>query len=187
MDFSGSFTQRGAVSLLQSPDTVGSIGAASLSLTGAAVQSVAGSDAALFDPRRVTTAQPEIGSVDEQAFSVAQINTSGTLLRDSFNVRLTAHGLVTPSTFFQIFASILAEGSAFAAFTFDTDLSHTASLAVEVPQGYVLRAASNVFLTAVPVPGSLILLLSSSPVAAWRGRCMSGSKKVTVSRQSTPA
>lgn len=175
MDFNGSFIQGGVGSLLQSPDTVGSIGAASLSLSGAAVQGVAGSNGALFERRRVTTVQPEIGSVDEQAFSVAEINTSGTLLRDSFNVRLTAHGLVTPSTFFQIFASILAEGGAFAAFTFDTDLSHTASLSVEVPEGYVLRSASNVFLTAVPVPGSLMLLLCSLPIAAWRGRLRSGS------------
>jgi hypothetical protein len=130
---------------------------AMLEISGLAVSGVA--PASITVTRRV---QASGGNVLDDSTTVdLQQNTTGNVVDDAFDVRLTATAMVTPSSGFSIRAFVAAESAAEAAFSSDANLLQTAQLGVIVPDGYSMSSSSGTFLT-VPEPRA-----SASFAIAW--------------------
>lgn len=130
---------------------------AMLEISGFAVSGVA--PASITVTRRV---QASGGNVLDDSTTVdLQQNTTGSVVDNAFDVRLTATAMVTPSSGFSIRAFVAAESAAEAAFSSDSNLFQTAQLGVIVPDGYSMSSSSGSFLT-VPEPRA-----SASFAIAW--------------------
>lgn len=133
---------------------------------------------ASFSVNRLVEASAGLLQNDTTEASIQQ-NTAGTVLDDTFDVRLTASAMVTPGSAFTVRAVVIAQADAEPGFSPASDLTETGRLGVVVPDGYALHSTSGLFLTA-PEPGSVS---GAGALAALAGLARASRRAAGVARR----